>query len=74
MFDSKSRIRPALPDMTHEQRSSYLAVAENVERLNRSIRAAVESGLSIEYERTCRHHDETGFWGDIVSPCVVKKR
>jgi hypothetical protein len=72
MFDSKSRI--PVPGMTHEQQSTYLAVAENVERLNRSIRAAVESGLSIEYERTCRHHDETGFWGDIVTPCVVKKR
>ena len=72
MFDSKSRI--PLLGMTHEQQSTYLAVADNVERLNRSIRAAVESGLSIEYERTCRHHDETGFWGDIVTPCVVKKR
>jgi hypothetical protein len=74
MFDSKSRRAPAFPEMTNEQRSTFLTVSENVERLNRSIRAAVESGLSIEYERTCRHHDERGFWGDIVSPCVVKKR
>ena len=60
-------------DMSDAQRQSFLSVAHGIEELNRMICAAVDTGLSIELQRSCRHHAGGGYWGDIMSPRIVKK-
>jgi hypothetical protein len=59
--------------LTATQRASLDDVTEILERLNKSICNAVDSGLSIELQRASRHHAGGGFWGDIMKPCVVKR-
>jgi hypothetical protein len=60
--------------MTEHQQSSLEAVAINLAKLNQSIKEAVASGLSIEIQRAARHHAGGGYWGDIMVPCVVKRK
>ena len=35
---------------------------------------AVESGLSVELQRTARHHADGGYWGDLLMPIIVKQK
>jgi hypothetical protein len=73
MLDIITRAEAQTGQMNDEQRSSFLAVASQVDNLNACIRKAVNSGLSIEVQRTARHHDEAGAWGDLMMPSVVRK-
>ncbi len=73
MLDISTRTQAQTSHMNDEQRSSFLAVASQIDELNACIRKAVNSGLSIEVQRSARHHDEAGAWGDLMMPSVVRK-
>jgi hypothetical protein len=59
--------------MSHMQRSQMEQVLSDIERLNRTIREAVETGLTIELVRAARHHCGGGNWGDVMSPKFLAK-
>ena len=61
------------PTLSDDQRSMLQTLAADIEKLNSSMRDAVDAGLSIELERASRHHHSAGYWGDIVAPRIVKK-
>ncbi len=61
------------PTLSEDQRSTLMTLAQDIEKLNSSMREAVDAGLSIELERASRHHHSAGYWGDILAPRVVKK-
>lgn len=46
-------------------------VAEESERLNEAIAAAVDAGLTVELRRSRRHHGGQGAWGDQMVPAVT---
>jgi type II secretory pathway component PulK len=59
--------------MTDEQQVAIRQLANELHRLNQSVVRCVESGLSVELQRTARHHAEGGYWGDLLVPVVVKQ-
>ena len=52
----------------------FALLALRQHRLNQAVVKAVESGLSVELQRTARHHADGGYWGDLLVPIVVKQR
>ncbi len=46
-------------------------VAEESERLNAAIAAAVDAGFTVELHRSRRHHGGQGAWGDQMTPAVA---
>jgi hypothetical protein len=60
-------------NMTSTQRQQMTHVLEHIEKLNRSVKQAVESGLTIEISRAARHHCGGGNWGDVMSTQVSAK-
>jgi hypothetical protein len=48
-------------------------VMSDLERLNHTIKEAVETGLTIELVRAARHHCGSGNWGDVMSPKFLAK-
>jgi phage gp46-like protein len=48
-------------------------LANNLHRMNESLRAAVEAGVTIELMRTSRFHSEAGSWGDQMTPILIQK-
>jgi hypothetical protein len=60
-------------DLSEQQQSLLHGLSQQIEQLNASMREAVNGGLSIELQRSSRHHKDGGFWGDIIAPNVVKK-
>ncbi|MFD1623789.1 hypothetical protein [Azospirillum griseum] len=71
---SKSGFQAAPPDegsaFTAEQESAIRIVANNLHRLNESVVKAVEAGVTVELMRTARYHNETGNWGDQLTPVI----
>jgi hypothetical protein len=59
--------------LSNQQETLLNMVADATRRLNASIREAVAAGISIEVQRTARHHCGGGYWGDVVAPKVVKQ-
>ena len=60
-------------EMSDSQRSAIRMVANDLHRLNTAVMQAVEAGLSVELQRTARHHSDGGYWGDLLVPIVVKQ-
>lgn len=60
--------------MNDEQKAAIRAIAHDLDRLNDAVKAAVEAGLSVELQRSARHHHDQGYWGDLMTPRVVKQR
>jgi hypothetical protein len=58
-------------EMSEQQKLAINRLANDLHRLNNSVIAAVESGISIELQRGARHHGGGG-WGDLMIPIVVK--
>ena len=73
MLNSEVGMSAEVENMTDEQRRRFLMVARSVEQLNECICSAVDTGLSIELQRALRHHHAGGYWGDIMTPRVVKR-
>jgi hypothetical protein len=42
-------------------------------RVNEAVMNGVNHGLSIELQRVKRCHSETGYWGDMIVPVIVKQ-
>jgi hypothetical protein len=59
-------------EMSQEQQAVLSLLSEQIEKLNASMRRAVDAGMTIELRRSSRHHQEDGYWGDIIAPAVVK--
>jgi hypothetical protein len=72
MFDMTSHTLDGDLALTDRQMENIEAVAEQIERLNAAVRAAVDAGLSVELQRSERYHCGQGCWGDVMKPVVVK--
>ena len=58
--------------LNEPQQAAIRAIANDLHRLNSSVVAAVEQGLSVELNRTARHHCGAGNWGDLMVPVIVR--
>ena len=70
----KERAEAQTTTMSDEQTSALRSLGNDLHRLNQSVMRCVESGLSVELQRTARHHAEGGYWGDLMVPIVVKQK
>ena len=69
----KERTEELTTEMNDDQKSAIRMLANDLHRLNQAVMRAVEAGLSVELQRTARHHAEGGYWGDLLMPIVVKQ-
>ena len=69
----KERAEALATTMSDEQQSAIRSLGNDLHRLNQSVMRCVESGLSVELQRTARHHADGGYWGDLLVPVVVKQ-
>jgi hypothetical protein len=58
--------------MSDEQQAAIRALGNDLHRLNHAVMRCVETGLSVELQRTARHHTG-GYWGDLLAPVVSKQ-
>lgn len=72
MFDMTSHTLDGTLALTEAQMDRIEAVAQQIDRLNATIRDAVDAGLSVELHRSERHHCGQGCWGDLMRPVIVK--
>jgi hypothetical protein len=70
----KERAENQATTMNDEQKMAIRMLANDLHRLNASVMKAVDSGLSVELQRAARHHHEGGYWGDLLTPIIVKQR
>ena len=70
----KERTEELTTEMNEAQKSAIRMLANDLHRLNQAVMRAVEAGLSVELQRTARHHAEGGYWGDLLMPNVVKQK
>ncbi len=70
----KERTEELTTEMNDDQKSAIRMLANDLHRLNQAVMRAVEAGLSVELQRTARHHAEGGYWGDLLMPIVVKQK
>ena len=70
----KERTETMTSEMDDAQKSAIRMLANDLHRLNQAVMKAVETGLSVELQRTARHHAEGGYWGDLLMPTVVKQK
>ena len=75
---TRTRVKELTEELTTEmneaQKSAIRMLANDLHRLNQAVMRAVEAGLSVELQRTARHHAEGGYWGDLLMPIVVKQK
>jgi hypothetical protein len=69
----RDRAEAQATTMDERQRVAIQRLANDLHRLNNAVISAVDCGLSVELQRGARHHSETGFWGDLMIPVVVKQ-
>ena len=69
----KERAEEMSSAMSDSQQAAIRALGNELHRLNQAVVRCVESGLSVELQRTARHHAEGGYWGDLMVPIVVKQ-
>jgi hypothetical protein len=69
----KERAEALTTEMSDCQQAAIRSLAHDLHRLNQAVVRCVESGLSVELQRTARHHAEGGYWGDLLVPVVVKQ-
>ena len=69
----RDRAEAQTSSMNEMQSEAVRRLANDLHRLNNSVIAAVDAGLSIELQRGARHHAEGGYWGDLMIPIVVKQ-
>jgi hypothetical protein len=74
MRSVKERAEDLATTMDDKQQAAIRMLANELHRLNQAVVRAVESGLSVELQRTARHHAEGGFWGDLLVPIIVKQK
>jgi hypothetical protein len=69
----KERAEAMSSEMSDAQQAAIRALGNELHRLNQAVVRCVETGLSVELQRTARHHAEGGYWGDLMVPIVVKQ-
>ena len=69
----RDRAEAQTSSMNDQQSEAIRRLANDLHRLNNSVIAAVDCGLSVELQRAARHHAEGGYWGDLMIPIVVKQ-
>ena len=69
----KERAEEMSSAMSEDQQAAIRALGNELHRLNQAVVRCVESGLSVELQRTARHHAEGGYWGDLLVPVVMKQ-
>ncbi len=62
------------PAMSKDQQAAIRMLGNELHRLNQAVITCVENGLSVELQRTARHHADGGFWGDLLVPIIVKQQ
>jgi len=70
----KERTEELTTAMNDDQKSAIRILANDLHRLNQAVMRAVESGLSVELQRSARHHSDAGYWGDLLMPIIVKQK
>ena len=70
----KERTEALTTTMSDAQTSALRSLGNDLHRLNQSVARCVDAGLSVELQRTARHHAEGGYWGDLLVPVVVKQK
>ena len=70
----KERTKELTSEMDEAQKSAIRILANDLHRLNQAVMKAVETGLSVELQRTARHHSDGGYWGDLLMPIIVKQK
>jgi hypothetical protein len=70
----KERTEELTSEMDEAQKSAIRILANDLHRLNQAVMKAVETGLSVELQRTARHHSDGGYWGDLLMPIIVKQK
>jgi hypothetical protein len=70
----KERTEELTTEMDDAQKSAIRILANDLHRLNQAVMKAVETGLSVELQRTARHHSDGGYWGDLLMPIIVKQK
>ena len=74
MTNVKERAETFASSMDEIQKAAIRSLANDLHRLNAAVMRAVEAGLSVELQRTARHHAEGGYWGDLLVPIIVKQK
>ena len=74
MVKVKERTEALASEMCDEKRSAIRALGNELHRLNQAVIGCVNAGLSVELQRTARHHADGGYWGDLMVPIVIKQR
>ena len=72
--DVKQRAETMGTTLNEPQQAAIRAIANDLHRLNSSVIAAVEQGLSVELNRSARHHCGTGNWRDLMVPVIVRNQ
>lgn len=74
MPNVKERAEDLATSMDEQQQAAIRMLANQLHRLNAAVAEAVNSGLSIELQRASRHHHQDGYWGDLLTPIIVKQK
>ncbi len=74
MPNVKERAEDLASTMDEQQQAAIRMLANQLHRLNAAVAEAVNSGLSIELQRASRHHHQDGYWGDLLTPIIVKQK
>jgi hypothetical protein len=70
----KARSEEMASTMNTDEQAAIRRLANDLHRLNQSVMAAVEAGVSVELIRSARHHCGNGNWGDLLTPIIVKNK
>jgi hypothetical protein len=70
----RERAEAQTTSMSEAQTAALTTLGNDLHRLNQAVVRCVDAGLSVELQRTARHHAEGGYWGDLLVPIVVKQR
>src|SRR5690606_27893336 len=70
----RERTEEQATTMNGDQQAAIRMVANDLHRLNQSVMAAVDAGISVELVRTARHHGGGCNWGDLLIPVIVTDR
>jgi hypothetical protein len=70
----KARSEEMASTMNADEQAAIRRLANDLHRLNQSVMAAVEAGVSVELIRSARHHCGNGNWGDLLTPVIVKNK
>ncbi len=60
-------------DVSTSQESAIRILANSLHRLNEAVVKCVEAGVTVELMRTARYHNESGNWGDQLTPVIRTK-